>query len=194
MKGNSDRIVLVAFDLLYLNGRDLWRLPFHERKAALKKIVAETDVQFSESFEIDGPPVYAHVCKAGYEGVVSKVRDSTYASGRENSWVKKTCAQREMLTIAGFALDEEKWDGIYVGRRNGDDLVYAGKVDHGFDKGLGRGLIGTVEAVDPQDAALCQADRPQGHLGRTETPGRDRAKSAAGKIRHPFFKGLREDL
>jgi bifunctional non-homologous end joining protein LigD len=99
-----------------------------------------------------------------------------------------------MLTIAGFALDEEKWDGIYVGRRNGDDLVYAGKVDHGFDKGLGRGLIGTVEAVDPQDAALCQADRPQGHLGRTETPGRDRAKSAAGKIRHPFFKGLREDL
>jgi bifunctional non-homologous end joining protein LigD len=87
LKGNSDRIVLVAFDLLYLNGRDLWRLPLHERKAALKKIVAETDVQFSESFEIDGPPVYAHVCKAGYEGVVSKVRDSTYASGRGNSWV-----------------------------------------------------------------------------------------------------------
>ena len=65
-----------------------------------------------------------------------------------------------MLTIASFALDEEKWDGIYVGRRNGDDLVYAGKVDHGFDKGLGRGLTETVEAVDPQDAALCQADRP----------------------------------
>ncbi|MCJ9700826.1 hypothetical protein MOV74_06935 [Bradyrhizobium sp. SHOUNA76] len=32
------------------------------------------------------------------------------------------------------ALDEEKWDGIYVGRRKGDDLIYAGKVDHGFDK------------------------------------------------------------
>ena len=50
------------------------------------------------------------------------------------SWVKKTCAQRETLTVAGFALDEGKWDGIYVGRRKGNDLIYAGKVDHGFDK------------------------------------------------------------
>jgi bifunctional non-homologous end joining protein LigD len=48
--------------------------------------------------------------------------------------VKKTCAQRETLTIAGFALDEGKWDGIYLGRRKGKDLVYAGKVDHRFDK------------------------------------------------------------
>jgi len=60
--------------------------------------------------------------------------DSPYTSGRGNSWVKKTCAQRETLTIAGFALDEGKWDGIYVGRREGDELIHAGKVDHGFDK------------------------------------------------------------
>ena len=48
--------------------------------------------------------------------------------------MKKTCAQRKTLTIAGFALDGSKWDGLFVGRRKGDDLVYAGKVDHGFDK------------------------------------------------------------
>jgi bifunctional non-homologous end joining protein LigD len=65
--------------------------------------------------------------------VVSKVRDSQYRSGRSNDWVKKTCAQRETLTIAGFALDGNKWDGIYVGRRKSKDLIYAGKVDHGFD-------------------------------------------------------------
>jgi bifunctional non-homologous end joining protein LigD len=40
----------------------------------------------------------------------------------------------ETLTIAGFALDGNEWDGIYVGRRKGKDLIYAGKVDHGFDK------------------------------------------------------------
>jgi bifunctional non-homologous end joining protein LigD len=45
------------------------------------------------------------------------MRDSVYPVGRSNSWVKKTCAQRETLTIAGFALDEGKWDGIYLGRR-----------------------------------------------------------------------------
>jgi bifunctional non-homologous end joining protein LigD len=51
-----------------------------------------------------------------------------------NDWVKKTCAQRETLAIAGFALKQNKFDGIFVGRRKGKDLVYAGKVDHGFDK------------------------------------------------------------
>src|ERR1700722_3155262 len=134
LKGKSDKIVMVAFDLLYLNGYDLRKLPLVERKAHLKKLIAKTAIQFSESFEIDGPEIYKHACKTGLEGVVSKVRDSKYASGRGNDWVKKTCAQRETLTIAGFAMDGSKWDGLYLARRKGEDLIYAGKVDHGFDK------------------------------------------------------------
>jgi hypothetical protein len=126
--------VLVAFDLLYFNGNDLRKLPLIERKAHLKKLIAKTDLQFSDSFEVDGVEMYRHACKIGLEGVVSKVRDSHYSSGRGNDWVKKTCAQRETLTIVGFALDGNDWDGIYLGRRKGNDLVYAGKVDHGFDK------------------------------------------------------------
>jgi bifunctional non-homologous end joining protein LigD len=95
LKGRSTKIVLVAFDLLYLNGHDVRKLPLFERKALFKKIIAETDVQFSESFEIDGREMYKQACKIGLEGAVSKVRDSRYASGRGNSWVKVTCAQRE---------------------------------------------------------------------------------------------------
>ena len=125
---------MVAFDLLYLNGYDLRKLPLIERKAHLKKLIEKTDIQFSESFEVDGNEMFAHACKVGLEGVVSKVRDSRYLSGRGHDWVKKTCAQRETLTIAGFALDGNDWDGIYIGRRKGEDLIYAGKVDHGFDK------------------------------------------------------------
>src|SRR3984893_4465856 len=120
LKGSSKTIVLVAFDLLYLNGQDIRKEPLLRRKAELKKIIAGTDVQFSESFEIQGREMFAHACKLGLEGVVSKVRDSVDIRGRGNNWVKKTCAQRETLTIAGFALDEGKWDGIYVGRRKGD--------------------------------------------------------------------------
>ena len=75
-----------------------------------------------------------HACKIGLEGVVSKVRDSHFPSGRGRDWVKKTCAQRETLAIAGFTLDGNDWDGIYLGHRKGDDLIYAGKVDHDFDK------------------------------------------------------------
>ena len=67
-------------------------------------------------------------------GVVSKVRDARYSSGRINDWVKVTCRQRETLPIAGCALKENRFDGIYVGRLKGKELIYAGKVDHGFDK------------------------------------------------------------
>ncbi|MET4605341.1 bifunctional non-homologous end joining protein LigD [Bradyrhizobium sp. JR4.1] len=196
LKGSSKRIVLVAFDLLYLNGRDLRKLPLHQRKAELKRIIAGTDVQFSESFEIEGQDIFAHACKVGLEGVVSKVRDSTYVSGRGNNWVKKTCAQRETLTIAGFALDGTKWDGLYVGRRKGADLVYAGKVDHGFDKTstaeLRRRLEPLVRKTQPYAKRIA-------HKGVWVEPKllaeiEYRAKSAEGKVRHPFFKGLREDL
>ncbi|MET3220109.1 bifunctional non-homologous end joining protein LigD [Bradyrhizobium diazoefficiens] len=196
LKGKSTSIVLVAFDLLYLNGRDLRKLPLFQRKTELKKIIDGTEIQFSESFELEGADIFAHACKIGLEGIVSKVRDSAYASGRGNNWVKKTCAQRETLTIAGFALDEGKWDGIYLGRRKGDDLVYAGKVDHGFDK---------VSAAELQKRLKPLIRKTQPYAKRIAHKGiwvepkllaevEYRAKSAEGKVRHPFFKGLREDL
>ena len=81
LKGKSTKVVLVAFDLLYLNGRDLRKLPLIQRKAELRKIVDGTDVQFSENFEIEGREMFAHACKLGLEGVVSKVRDGPYPTG-----------------------------------------------------------------------------------------------------------------
>ncbi|MCK1396865.1 non-homologous end-joining DNA ligase [Bradyrhizobium sp. 4] len=196
LKGTSSKIMLVAFDLLHLNGRDLRGLPLFQRKAELKKIISGTDVQFSESFEIEGREMFAHACKVGLEGVVSKVRDSIYNSGRGNNWVKTTCAQRETLTIAGFALDEGKWDGMYLGRHKGDHLVYAGKVDHGFDK---------TSAAELQNRLKPLIRKTQPYAKRIAHKGiwvepkllaeiEYRAKSAEGKVRHPFFKGLREDL
>ncbi|MCW2082406.1 UNVERIFIED_ORG: bifunctional non-homologous end joining protein LigD [Bradyrhizobium japonicum] len=196
LKGRSTSIVLVAFDLLYLNGRDLRKLPLIQRKTELKRIIEGTEIQFSESFEIEGADMFAHACKIGLEGVVSKVRDSAYATGRGNNWVKKTCAQRETLAIAGFALDEGKWDGVYLGRRKGDDLVYAGKVDHGFDKASAADLRKRLEPLIRKTQAF---KKRISHKGIWVEPNLSaeieyRAKSAEGKVRHPFFKGLREDL
>jgi len=165
-------------------------------KEQLKKLIAKTDIQYSESFEGDGREIHAHACKIGLEGVVSKVADSLYTSGRGNDWVKKTCAQRETLMIAGFALDGTKWDGIYLSRRKGKDLVYAGKVDHGFDKTsaaeLRRRLTPLIRKTQPYS-------KPIAHKAFWVEPEllaeiEYRAKSAEGKVRHPFFKGLREDV
>jgi bifunctional non-homologous end joining protein LigD len=196
LKGRSTKIVLVAFDLLYLNGYDLRKLPLFERKALLKKVIAETDVQFSESFEVDGREMFKRACEIGLEGVVSKVRDSRYLSGRSNDWVKKTCAQRETLPIAGFALKENKFDGIYVGRRKGTDLVYAGKVDNGFDAASAKDLQARLKPLIRKTQPYA---KKIAHRGVWVEPSllaeiEYRAKSAEGKMRHPFFKGLREDL
>ncbi len=196
LKGKSDKIVMVAFDLLYLNGYNLRKLPLDERKMHLKRLIAGSDIQYSDSFEIDGGEMVAHACALGLEGVVSKVRDSRYTSGRGNDWVKKTCAQRETLPIAGYALKENRFDGIYVGRLKGNDLVYAGKVDHGFDKtsaaelqAMLKPLIRKTQSYAKKIAHKAIWVEPQ-LLAEIEY----RAKSAEGKLRHPFFKGIREDL
>jgi bifunctional non-homologous end joining protein LigD len=196
LKGKSDKIVLVALDLLYLNGYDLRKLPLIERKAHLKKLIAGTDIQFSESFEGDGRTIHAHACKVGLEGVVSKVRDSRYSSGRGNDWVKKTCAQRETLPIAGFALKANKFDGLYIGRQKGKDLIYAGKVDHGFDKASAIELQARLKPLirKTQPYAKKVAHRAVWVEPSLLAEIEYRAKSAEGKVRHPFFKGLREDL
>ena len=184
LKGQSTKIVLIAFDLLYLNGRDLRKLPLVRRKAELKKILAGTAIQLSESFGIDGRAMFEHACKVGLEGVVSKVRDSAYPTGRSNDWFKKTCAQRETLTIAGFALDGSKWDGLYVGRRKGDDLVYAGKVDHGFDKVSAEDLKKRLTPLVQKTQAFAKG-RAQGHLGRAEAAGRDRVPGEVRRRESP---------
>jgi len=59
LRGKSNRLVMFAFDRLYLNGRDLRKLPLIERKAHLKKLIEKTAIQFSESFEVDGKEMFA---------------------------------------------------------------------------------------------------------------------------------------
>jgi bifunctional non-homologous end joining protein LigD len=196
LKGRSTKIVMVAFDLLYLNGYDIRKLPLTERKTLLKKIVTGTDIQFSESFEVDGREMYQHACAIGLEGVVSKVRDSKYNSGRSNDWLKKTCAQRETLPIAGFSIKDNEFDGLYVGRQKGDTLIYAGKVDHGFDKVSVKDLQARLKPLIRKTQPY---SRKIAHRGIWVEPSllaeiEYRAKSAEGKVRHPFFKGIRKDL
>src|SRR5580704_15041005 len=125
-----------------------------------------------------------------------KVRDSTYPKGRSNDWVKKTCAQRETLTIAGFALDGTKWDGLYLGRRKGSDLIYAGKVDHGFDAASAKDLQARLKPLIRKTQPYAKKIAHRGIWVEPELLAEIeyRAKSAEGKVRHPFFKGLREDL
>jgi bifunctional non-homologous end joining protein LigD len=84
---------------------------------------------------------------------------------------------------------------ISPGRR-GKELVHAGKVDHGFDtasaKDLQARLKPLIRKTQPYSKKIA-------HRGVWVEPSllaeiEYRAKSAEGKVRHPFFKGIREDL
>jgi bifunctional non-homologous end joining protein LigD len=196
LRGDSQKLVLYAFDLLYLNDYDLRSAPLIRRNALLRDLIKGTDILFSDSFEIDGAEMFKSACNMGLEGVVSKVRDARYNSGRTNNWVKVTCRQRETLPIAGFAIKDNHFDGIYVGRLKGKNLIYAGKIDHGFD-------TESAEDLQARLKPLIRKTQPYAkkiaHRGIWVEPSllaevEYRAKSAEGKVRHPFFKGIREDL
>jgi bifunctional non-homologous end joining protein LigD len=85
----ANDIFLYAFDLIELNGDDLRRDPLQVRKATLASIVAKAHpgIRFKH-IEGDGPTVFAHACKMGLEGIVSKRKDSAYRSGRSRDWLK----------------------------------------------------------------------------------------------------------
>ena len=94
LRGTSKKIVMVAFDLLYLNGYDLRKAPLVERKAMLQALIAKSHVQYSDSFETDSATIFKHACELGLEGVVSKLRDSRYQSDRTGDWAKVANAKR----------------------------------------------------------------------------------------------------
>ena len=87
---HDDGVLLCAFDLLELDGDDLRREPLVTRKATLASLLSKAapGILLNEHFEHDGPTVFAHACKLGLEGIVSKRKDPPYRSGRSPDWIK----------------------------------------------------------------------------------------------------------
>jgi bifunctional non-homologous end joining protein LigD len=82
--------ILYAFDLIELDGENLRRRQFLERKAALAQLLGglKAGIMFNEHVAEDGPTVFAHACQLGAEGIVSKKIDSAYRSGPCRVWIK----------------------------------------------------------------------------------------------------------
>jgi bifunctional non-homologous end joining protein LigD len=82
--------VLLAFDLIELDGEDLRRTPIEQRKRTLARLVRRphAGIVLNEVFEGDGDILFAHACKLGCEGIVSKWLGSLYKSGRSPYWLK----------------------------------------------------------------------------------------------------------
>jgi bifunctional non-homologous end joining protein LigD len=100
-------IFLYAFDLIELNGDDLRRDPLEVRKATLRSALAKAGLglRFNEHIAGDGPTVFAHACRMGLEGIISKRKGSSYRSGRSPDWLK----MKNPAAPAVKREDEEDW-------------------------------------------------------------------------------------
>ena len=68
-----------------------WRpRPLEQRKARLQKLLAKTPagIQYNEHIVGDGAAIFAHACKLGLEGIISKHRERPYRSGPSKVWLK----------------------------------------------------------------------------------------------------------
>ena len=89
-KGSRDAF-LYAFDLLELDGVDLRREPWSDRRWKLAKLLrnATDGIRLSDHINsADGNAIFRRACVMGLEGIIAKRRDRPYRSGRSPDWIK----------------------------------------------------------------------------------------------------------
>jgi bifunctional non-homologous end joining protein LigD len=207
LKGDSSRIVLVAFDLAHLDGWDLTRVPLLERKALLERLLetAPAAIRYGEHVTEDGAKFFAAACKLGLEGVVAKRASDPYREGeRTRSWLKIKCLQRQEFIVVGFTDPGGSRTGfgaLLVATRSGknEPLRYAGKVGTGFDERMLRTLLKRLQPLERKTPPVERSSargvargvhwvEPElvAEIAYTEWTG-------DGRLRHPVYLGLRED-
>jgi DNA ligase-1 len=111
----------VAFDILYLEGKNLTKLPLYDRLEFLKKVIGEpSDAVSICPSSLDGQALFHSVKNLELEGICSKKLDSPYLFNTRNSnWLKVKNYLYETVTITGIRKKEFGWslslDGEYVG-------------------------------------------------------------------------------
>src|SRR6185369_9222216 len=121
-------LILCAFDLLHLNGKDLRDQPLMERRAKLKELVpSEAPFLFSEEFSGDAAAFFQACADHQLEGIVSKLASSKYRSGRSKTWLKTKCFTEGSFVIIGTARDRKtKAPLALLAQTSADGLRYAG--------------------------------------------------------------------
>ena len=202
------RILYYAFDLLHFAGHDLRDATLLDRKRLLADVLSaaqagsQSRIRLSAHVLGDGEQFFARACELGVEGAVSKRADSRYVSGRGRSWLKVKCVQRQEFVIGGFS--EPRGARNHLGARllgvqEKDGLQYAGKVGTGFTERslaeLQRKLIPLERERPPFVAPPRGAEARGVHWVEpklvAEVEFTERTRD--GMIRHPTFRGLRED-
>ena len=112
-------------------------------------------------------------------------------------WTKVTCRNRETFYVVGIAHKRERFDGIYLARREGKELIYAGKVERGFKD---KSIADLTKRAEPFKRRLqpfsrkMKKPRATWYEPHVRVDVDYRALTGTGRLRHPMYKGVREDL
>jgi bifunctional non-homologous end joining protein LigD len=199
----SKRVRCHAFDLLYLDGFDLRAVSYIERKRLLQDLLAHAPEPFVfvEHLDAPGDRVFDHACKMGLEGVVAKRANAPYRSGRQDSWIKLKCTKSETYPIVAFVeklgAKLRKIASLYVGRRDGGQLLYAGKVRTGYTEAVAREVRERLDPLIVKTSPLSvPVKKPKATWVKplVDAEVEYSAITDDGLLRAAVFKGLRDDL
>jgi bifunctional non-homologous end joining protein LigD len=202
---HAGKLHYFVFDLLYLNGYDLRRVPLVERKKLLERLLkdAPASIRFSTHVQGRGEAFFKEACRHKLEGIVSKRAQSAYLAGRCRDWLKVKCSLRQELVIGGYTDPQGSRTGfgallLGVYEKDGT-LSYSGKVGTGFNEATLGELYKNVKALETKEPAF--RNPPRGyeakgaHWIRPELVAEIEFTEWTNDdtLRHPSFQGLRED-
>jgi bifunctional non-homologous end joining protein LigD len=202
--GRSDRFVYNVFDLLHLDGRDLTGLPLIERKAELQRLLRPNGggpIRYVEHFDGDGRVIFEHAKKLNFEGIISKLRDAPYRSGRTDNFVKIKAHAEQEFVVVGFTPSTAMPNAIgaltAAFHENGE-LRYAGRVGTGYTHDVARDLWKRLEKlrVDRPPVAVPKTERRKNVIWikpQIVIEAEYRGVTHDGLLRQAAYKGLRED-
>ncbi|MUM15525.1 ATP-dependent DNA ligase [Mycobacterium sp. CBMA271] len=193
-----------AFDLLYLDGKSLLHTKYRDRRRLLDVLGAGTEsMTVPESLSGDGAEAHAFSQSQGWEGVVAKRLDSTYAPGRTQSWVKAKNWSSQEVVIGGWRQGQGgRSSGIgalLMGIPGKDGLRYAGRVGTGFTEKELASLKAQLEplhrAESPFNAPLSAVEVKDVQFVEPVLVAEVRYgdRTPGGILKHSSWRGLRTD-
>jgi len=206
-------LIYYVFDILWYDGKDTTELPLTERKELLKNILPESsNIKLSESFETSGLEFFKLAEDMSLEGIMAKKSNSLYTPGiRSKEWLKIKTEQRQEVVIGGFTKNEgtpKKFSSLLVGVFKNNKLVFTGKIGTGFTVKLQKEMMEKFEPLIIPDSPFAnEPDVNQPSRFRPNPPKAIavwlkpelicevsyREMTNDGVMRHPSFRGLRED-
>jgi len=202
-------VIYYAFDLLYLDGVDLRRVPLEQRKQLLQERIEAGKgevVHYSDHYAEKGLDLFEAAKQRGLEGILAKKRRSVYEENRSRDWLKIKITQRQECVIGGYTDPEgsrEYFGALVLGLYDQKGrLIHVGQVGTGFDHKTLREIFGRLQPLKTKQNPFygeigglrkVQFVRPELVAEIKFAEWTHETAEGGMKLRAPVFMGLRAD-